>query len=413
MRETFPDRILDEADEVVLVDLSPEALQERLRGGQGLPARAGRGRRWRTSSALENLARAARARAARGRRGRRGAPAADRARPAQPAGGRASACSRWSSRSRSRSASCAAPGARRSGSAREIDALWVRPAGTTSRPPRRRRSSPRCGGWPSVLGIHFLEEEGDDLVATVRRVADERGSTYVFVGTPGRAAPRRDPPRLAALADGARAARHRHPRRRRPRAGERRETSSSRACRRRLVRSRRARRRRGAERILVPFTGGELDPAVLDAAIRIARAEDATLVPAYLLVAPLAVRRWTRRCRPGRGRDAAARGGRARRAAGRASPSTRASRRGRTPTHALQRLWEVERFDRIVAPAPAGGSPASRRRSSSGSSSTRPARRSSSGPTPPSPKACISPARSTPWPSPRRPSRRSSKQRRR
>ena len=24
---------------------------------------------------------------------------------------------------------------------------------------------------------------------------------------------------------------------------------------------------------------------------------------------------------------------------------------GRTPTHALQRLWEVERFDRIVAPA--------------------------------------------------------------
>jgi hypothetical protein len=29
---------------------------------------------------------------------------------------------------------------------------------------------------------------------------------------------------------------------------------------------------------------------------------------------------------------------------------------GRTPTHALQRLWEVERFDRIVAPAPAGSS---------------------------------------------------------
>jgi nucleotide-binding universal stress UspA family protein len=29
---------------------------------------------------------------------------------------------------------------------------------------------------------------------------------------------------------------------------------------------------------------------------------------------------------------------------------------GRTPTHALQRLWEVERFDLIVALAPAGGS---------------------------------------------------------
>jgi two-component system sensor histidine kinase KdpD len=35
-----------------------------------------------------------------------------------------------------------------------------------------------------VLGAHFLEEEGDDLVATVRRIVYERGTTYVFVGTP-------------------------------------------------------------------------------------------------------------------------------------------------------------------------------------------------------------------------------------
>src|SRR5215469_1312185 len=34
VRETFPDRILDEADEVVLVDLAPEALQQRLRNGK-------------------------------------------------------------------------------------------------------------------------------------------------------------------------------------------------------------------------------------------------------------------------------------------------------------------------------------------------------------------------------------------
>ena len=40
-------------------------------------------------------------------------------------------------------------------------------------------------------------------------------------------------------------------------------------------------------RILVPFTGGALDPTVLAAAIRIARAEDAKLVPAYLIVIPL------------------------------------------------------------------------------------------------------------------------------
>jgi two-component system, OmpR family, sensor histidine kinase KdpD len=34
VRETFPDHILEEADEVVLVDLTPEALQERLRAGK-------------------------------------------------------------------------------------------------------------------------------------------------------------------------------------------------------------------------------------------------------------------------------------------------------------------------------------------------------------------------------------------
>jgi hypothetical protein len=30
---------------------------------------------------------------------------------------------------------------------------------------------------------------------------------------------------------------------------------------------------------------------------------------------------------------------------------------GRTPIHALERLWNVEHFDRIVIPAPVGGEP--------------------------------------------------------
>src|SRR5215475_1424901 len=34
VRETFPDSVLEDADEVVLVDLTPEALQERLRAGK-------------------------------------------------------------------------------------------------------------------------------------------------------------------------------------------------------------------------------------------------------------------------------------------------------------------------------------------------------------------------------------------
>ena len=51
VRETFPDRVLDEADEVVLVDLSPEALQERLRAGKVYPTE-------RAAVALENFFRA-------------------------------------------------------------------------------------------------------------------------------------------------------------------------------------------------------------------------------------------------------------------------------------------------------------------------------------------------------------------
>jgi two-component system sensor histidine kinase KdpD len=65
----------------------------------------------------------------------------------------------------------------------EIDALWVRPAG---RPPTDEEATQLAAlrRLAGILGIHLLEEEGDDLVATVRRVALERGSTYVFVGTP-------------------------------------------------------------------------------------------------------------------------------------------------------------------------------------------------------------------------------------
>src|SRR5262249_52002081 len=51
VRETFPDRILDEADEVVLVDLSPEELQGRLRAGKVYPPE-------RAAVALENFFRA-------------------------------------------------------------------------------------------------------------------------------------------------------------------------------------------------------------------------------------------------------------------------------------------------------------------------------------------------------------------
>jgi len=111
----------------------------------------------------------------------------------------------------------------------------------------------------------------------------------------------------------------------------------------------------GARRVLVPFTDGTLDPIVLAAAIRIAHAEEATLVPAYLLRVPLQypedspLVEQVELAMPllEAVEHAALRGG---------VPVDARIEKGRTPTHALRRLWEFERFDRIIAPAPSNGS---------------------------------------------------------
>ncbi len=121
----------------------------------------------------------------------------------------------------------------------------------------------------------------------------------------------------------------------------------------------RARRRRlpaGSRRILVPFTRGHLEQTVLDAAIRIARAEEATLVPAYLILIPLELSLdapMSQECARAiplleAVEHAASRAG---------VPVDARVESGRTPIHALERLWNVEHFDRIVIPAPAGREP--------------------------------------------------------
>ncbi len=113
-------------------------------------------------------------------------------------------------------------------------------------------------------------------------------------------------------------------------------------------------RRRGPSyapkaRILVPFSGA-LDPVVLHAAIRIARAEEAELVAAYLLVVPLQYPEESAR------KEQVARALPLLEAVEHAALRARVPvdariEKGRSLTHALSRLWEVERFDRIVAPA--------------------------------------------------------------
>lgn len=107
----------------------------------------------------------------------------------------------------------------------------------------------------------------------------------------------------------------------------------------------------GNRRLLVPFTDGALDPMVLEAAIRIGKVWDATLVPAYLMVTPLdfdldsPLQQQVAQAVPLL--EAVEHAGLRAGLAVDARIET-----GRSPTHALQRLWEAERFDRIVVPAP-------------------------------------------------------------
>jgi two-component system sensor histidine kinase KdpD len=181
VRETFPDRVLDEADEVVLVDLSPEELQERLRAGKVYP-------RERVEIALENFFRKDNLAALRELVLRevaedveqRRVPSALEPLSQQAVGERILALIEPQPKSQ-RILRRAWRSASRLGA--EIDAIWVRPQAhqTSEEEATQVAALRRLSG---ILGIHFLEVDGDDLVESVRRVAAERGSTYVFVGTP-------------------------------------------------------------------------------------------------------------------------------------------------------------------------------------------------------------------------------------
>ena len=181
VRETFPDSVLEAADEIVLVDLTPEALQERLRAGKVY-------RPDRIDTALANFFRADRLSALRELALREVAEDVGARRQsvvldplsAQAVAERVLALVTPEPRSQ-RLLRRAWRSAERLGA--PLDALWVHEPGheLTSEEQVQLAALRRLA---IVLGSHFLEEEGDDLVATVRRVVQERGSTYVLVGTP-------------------------------------------------------------------------------------------------------------------------------------------------------------------------------------------------------------------------------------
>ena len=181
VRETFPDSILDDADEVVLVDLSPETLQERLRAGKVYP-------RERAEVALTNFFRLDNLGVLRELALRELAEDAEaRRQPTilnplsqQAVAERVLALVEPQPKSQ-RIIRRAWRSAQRLGT--DLDVVWMRRPGQELTPDEATQLA-ALRRLTGILGVHFLEEEGDDLVETVRRVARERDSTYVFVGTP-------------------------------------------------------------------------------------------------------------------------------------------------------------------------------------------------------------------------------------
>jgi len=190
VRETVPDAIVGAADEIVLIDLTPEALVERLRAGKVYPAE-------RVEAALNNFfkietlaalrefslrqvaeeveARRVETASVPIRRGHDGA--ATQAAP-QAVGERLLALVEPVP-SAQRLVRRAWRSAQRLGA--DLDVLWVQPP---SRGPteEQERTLTALRTLCSVLGAQLLVESGDDVAATVAGLARRRGTTYVLLG---------------------------------------------------------------------------------------------------------------------------------------------------------------------------------------------------------------------------------------
>jgi two-component system sensor histidine kinase KdpD len=189
VRETFPDSVLGTADEVVLVDLTPEALIERLRAGKVYPGQ-------RIDSALNNFFRIKNLAALREVALRQVAEEVESKRvveSTEPVGTREERVEAdvpkavgervlalvRPRRSSQRLVRRAWRSAQRLGTG--LDLLWVkRPQERmTERKERQLRALRRLA---SVLGATVLVEEADDVVEATAEVVRRRGTTYIFVG---------------------------------------------------------------------------------------------------------------------------------------------------------------------------------------------------------------------------------------
>jgi hypothetical protein len=109
-------------------------------------------------------------------------------------------------------------------------------------------------------------------------------------------------------------------------------------------------------RVVFPFVAHALSRRALDAALRLARAEDATLVPVFLARVPLDMPLDTALPRQG-SQSIPLQEAIEQRASEFGVPVEARIERGRTYRHALRQVVANERYDRIVIAASAQGSP--------------------------------------------------------
>ena len=106
----------------------------------------------------------------------------------------------------------------------------------------------------------------------------------------------------------------------------------------------------GARRILFPFIGDNVSESALKAVLRLARFEDATLVPAYIATVPLHLS--LEAPIPAKCGQAMPLLETIEQQAARAGVAVDSRiETGRTPRHALKQLLDAEQFDRLVVPA--------------------------------------------------------------
>jgi two-component system, OmpR family, sensor histidine kinase KdpD len=191
VRETFPDQVLASADEVVLVDLTPEALVQRLREGKvysqdRVPAALNSFFKTENLAALREVALRQVAEEVESKRlvtpeemlGTREEQLLGDAPP--HVAEQVLALVKPNERGQ-RLVRRAWRSAQRLGG--ELDLLYVQPPGEPPRGEDRQHLEDlrRLG---AVLGSPLIEVEDDDVVEGAARVAKERGTTYVIIGQP-------------------------------------------------------------------------------------------------------------------------------------------------------------------------------------------------------------------------------------